>query len=81
MEWTMNMRSEIKKLAHLGETPYPFLSLYLNTKWDDEQQRVPPQGGSVVTVIPSSSLIGQVIRPSPAHSAKGRLRSLSWERK
>ena len=35
----MDMRSEIKKLAHLEETPYPFLSLYLNTKWDDEQQR------------------------------------------
>jgi peptide chain release factor subunit 1 len=39
MELTMDMRSEIKKLAHLEETPYPFLSLYLNTKWDDEQQR------------------------------------------
>jgi peptide chain release factor subunit 1 len=39
MELTMDMRIEIKKLAHLGETPYPFLSLYLNTKWDDEQQR------------------------------------------
>lgn len=35
----MDMRSEIKKLAQLGETPYPFLSLYLNTKWDNEQQR------------------------------------------
>jgi len=35
----MDMRSEIKKLAQRGETPYPFLSLYLNTKWDDEQQR------------------------------------------
>jgi peptide chain release factor subunit 1 len=35
----MDMRSEIKKLARLEETPFPFLSLYLNTKWDDEQQR------------------------------------------
>jgi len=35
----MDMRSEIKKLARLGQTPFPFLSLYLNTKWDDEQQR------------------------------------------
>jgi len=35
----MDMRSEIKKLTHLGKTPYLFLSLYLNTKWDDEQQR------------------------------------------
>ncbi|NWG04100.1 MAG: hypothetical protein HXY44_14700 [Syntrophaceae bacterium] len=33
------MMSEIRKLAHLEEAPYPFLSLYLNTKWDDEQQR------------------------------------------
>ncbi|NWF94070.1 MAG: hypothetical protein HXY46_14310 [Syntrophaceae bacterium] len=35
----MDMRSEIKKLARIEEKPYPFLSLYLNTKWDDEQQR------------------------------------------
>jgi peptide chain release factor subunit 1 len=35
----MDMKNEIKKLARLEETPYPFLSLYLNTKWDDEQQR------------------------------------------
>jgi peptide chain release factor subunit 1 len=39
MELPMDMRSEIRKLARLEETPYPFLSLYLNTKWDDEQQR------------------------------------------
>jgi peptide chain release factor subunit 1 len=35
----MDMKSEIKKLAHIEEGPYPFLSLYLDTKWDDEQQR------------------------------------------
>ncbi len=35
----MDMRNEIKKLARLGEVSYPFFSLYLNTKWDDEQQR------------------------------------------
>ncbi len=35
----MNMRNEIKKLARIEEGPYPFCSLYLNTKWDDEQQR------------------------------------------
>jgi len=35
----MDMRSEIKKLARMEEGLYPFLSLYLNTKWDDEQQR------------------------------------------
>ncbi len=35
----MDMRSEIRKLARTEEGPYPFLSLYLNTKWDDEQQR------------------------------------------
>jgi peptide chain release factor subunit 1 len=35
----MDVRSEIKKLARIEEVPYPFLSLYLNTKWDDEQQR------------------------------------------
>ena len=35
----MDMRNEIKKLARIEEGPYPFCSLYLNTKWDDEQQR------------------------------------------
>ncbi|MGB9627279.1 MAG: Vms1/Ankzf1 family peptidyl-tRNA hydrolase [Thermodesulfobacteriota bacterium] len=35
----MNIRSEIKKLALMEEGPYPFISLYLNTKWEDEQQR------------------------------------------
>ena len=35
----MDMRSEIRKLARLEEGAYPFYSLYLNTKWDDEQQR------------------------------------------
>ena len=39
MELAMDMRNEIRKLAHLEENSYPFLSLYLNTKWDDEQQR------------------------------------------
>ena len=39
MELTMDIRNEVKKLARLEETPYPFVSLYLNTKWDDEQQR------------------------------------------
>lgn len=33
------MKNEIKKLASLQETPYPFVSLYLDTRWDDEQQR------------------------------------------
>ena len=35
----MDMRNEIKKLARIEEGPYPFCSLYLNTRWDDEQQR------------------------------------------
>jgi hypothetical protein len=35
----MDMRSEIKKLARIEDGQHPFLSLYLNTKWDDEQQR------------------------------------------
>jgi peptide chain release factor subunit 1 len=35
----MDMRSEIKKLARIEEGQYPFLSFYLNTTWDDEQQR------------------------------------------
>jgi len=35
----MDMRSEIRKLARLEESPCPFVSLYLDTKWDDEQQR------------------------------------------
>jgi peptide chain release factor subunit 1 len=39
MVFMMEMKNEIKKLAHFEETAYPFLSLYLNTKWDDEQQR------------------------------------------
>ena len=35
----MGMKSEIRRLARMEESPYPFCSLYLNTKWDDEQQR------------------------------------------
>lgn len=35
----MDIRKEIKKLAKIPETDYPFLSLYLNTKWEDEKQR------------------------------------------
>ncbi len=35
----MDMKGEIKKLAQTKEGHFPFLSLYLNTKWDDEQQR------------------------------------------
>ena len=35
----MEMRNEIKRLARIEKGPFPFCSLYLNTKWDDEQQR------------------------------------------
>jgi len=35
----MDMRNEIRKLARIEEGPHPFVSLYLDTKWDDEQQR------------------------------------------
>jgi peptide chain release factor subunit 1 len=35
----MDMKSEIKKLVRIEEGQYPFLSFYLNTTWDDEQQR------------------------------------------
>jgi peptide chain release factor subunit 1 len=35
----MDMKTEIKRLARLEDSAYPFCSLYLNTKWDDEQQR------------------------------------------
>jgi peptide chain release factor subunit 1 len=35
----MDIKREIKKLAKIPETNYPFLSLYLNTKWEDEKQR------------------------------------------
>ena len=35
----MDMKGEIRKLARIAEGPHPFLSLYLDTKWDDEQQR------------------------------------------
>jgi len=35
----MDIKSEIRKLARIAESPFPFFSLYLNTKWDDEQQR------------------------------------------
>ncbi len=35
----MDIKREIKKLAKIPETDYPFLSLYLNTKWEDEKQR------------------------------------------
>jgi len=35
----MDMKKEIRKLAKIPESDYPFLSLYLNTKWEDEKQR------------------------------------------
>src|SRR4030065_2490317 len=35
----MEMRNEIRKLARIEEGPSPFFSLYLNTRWDSEQQR------------------------------------------
>lgn len=35
----MEMRNEIKKLARIEEGPHPFFSIYLNTRWDSEQQR------------------------------------------
>lgn len=35
----MDMRNEIRKLARMEEGGRPFVSLYLNTKWVDEQQR------------------------------------------
>ena len=35
----MDIKKEIRKLAKIPETDYPFLSLYLNTKWEDEKQR------------------------------------------
>ncbi len=35
----MDIKREIKRLAKIPETDYPFLSLYLNTKWEDEKQR------------------------------------------
>ncbi len=36
---SMDVRTEIRKLARMEESPFPFLSLYIDTKWDDEQQR------------------------------------------
>ncbi len=35
----MEMSKELKRLARIEEGPYPFCSIYLNTKWEDEQQR------------------------------------------
>lgn len=35
----MDIRTEIKKLARMEENAFPFISLYLNTKWENEQQR------------------------------------------
>lgn len=35
----MEIRNEIKRLARIEEGPFPFVSLYLNTRWDSEQQR------------------------------------------
>lgn len=35
----MKMSKELKRLARIEEGPYPFCSLYLNTKLEDEQQR------------------------------------------
>ena len=39
MQKFRNIKKEIRKLAKIPETDYPFLSLYLNTKWEDEKQR------------------------------------------
>jgi peptide chain release factor subunit 1 len=35
----MDIKKEIRKLANIPETDHPFISLYLNTKWQDEKQR------------------------------------------
>ena len=35
----MDIKREIRKLAKIPETDYPLISLYLNTKWEDEKQR------------------------------------------
>jgi peptide chain release factor subunit 1 len=35
----MNTIKEIRELARIPESNYPFISLYLNTKWEDEKQR------------------------------------------
>jgi hypothetical protein len=35
----LDMRNEMNRLARIEGGPYPFLSLYLDTRWDDEQQR------------------------------------------
>jgi peptide chain release factor subunit 1 len=35
----MDTKKEIRALAKIPETDYPFISLYLNTKWEDEKQR------------------------------------------
>jgi peptide chain release factor subunit 1 len=35
----MDIKREIRKLATIPETDYPFITLYLNTKWQDEKQR------------------------------------------
>ncbi len=35
----MNTKKEIRQLAKIPESDYPFISLYLNTKWEDEKQR------------------------------------------
>jgi peptide chain release factor subunit 1 len=35
----MGMKNEMKRLAQMTETSSPFISLYLDTKWDDEKQR------------------------------------------
>jgi peptide chain release factor subunit 1 len=35
----MDIKREIRRLARIPETDYPFISLYLNTKWEDEKQR------------------------------------------
>ena len=35
----MDIKRAIRRLAKIPETDYPFISLYLNTKWEDEKQR------------------------------------------
>ena len=33
----MDIKKAIRKLARIPETDYPFIILYLNTKWEDEK--------------------------------------------
>jgi len=74
----MEMRNEIRKLARIEEGPYPFFSLYLNTRWNSEQQR---ERIRLFTKNQLKKGCDRLILRPPVPSAKETPGTLTWERK